>query len=950
MKTHYMILAAVLILSACRAGTQDGDIPDATADITLSLPGADTKSRISDTDRISEMTVAVFNPEGILETACYSEGVSITLRLDRNRSHNAYIIANLGDLTSCIPDTEDGMDGFNAIIPSYAYMIGKGLPGAGRALIPPGWKAGQEQQVILDRLAAKLDIDIDISEIGDDLKALEYSLISVRNLNRSLTLFPSGVSPASRAESEDDFLPDFDFDDLKGTVTSRNVTRTVTLIVPENMSGANDGLATYVELSTRKKINTDGVKGGISYRFHVNDDKDIIGGESYRINLRLTWEGMFTEGSWQVCRDDDWADTRRLFFSDSVGSRQSSVINICPGSTADTYVYYSHDGSIRDRGRRSTFNHYPYGWQLFLDDTQISKNSTSGSIGATGISWNIDDTNDRITFRASPTARSGTEIRLYAESFDERHSHEAKLRVTRPLSASWESEPKYVAQQGILRAIGAESADMVHYSVKEGDGIIRLTDNGNGSATVSATGPGSAIIRMDCADSGQEGVCTVSVRKPVMMPSSGLRSGAITLHPDGTEVHCGFTFVSEEGDALSFSPALYDEFLAPVFDTKSGYVDILPKDDTRTSFDIFIGRLHLDGKAVDYRGGVFDRLSVSTRIPGCAVNKIGDIPINGTDPFSSNFRNGRNTFYGTWHDYSAIKATTSATLSTTGIENTLGNEQWPIRIPDISARTESISYCGVPEGIHSDDAASLDLSSISRNTGYTTLIPSFTHRGRHAAGKVWLMGVVSNKHSQSDTIRAAAGYINIFLHGAAGCEITRHVSGGSYSVPTGPPGIGTTPEYDKCFYVRFRLSPETCTASYAFSLIAGKGSIKQFIFGVDGFDETAGAVFIKSIGERSSYLVPMCKGFYEKDESEDYQICYNGSKMSTYTDSGYSQLKKLVPGLMGLREDISNRLYKLDGSACYHYKPFGDMVSADGYGFYILHDLGTIAPATNGWF
>ncbi|MBR5385165.1 MAG: hypothetical protein IK143_04790 [Bacteroidales bacterium] len=949
MKARYIVLTTMFIMSASCTGTQDGDILDTPADITLSLSGADTKSRISDTDRISEMTVAVFNPEGILETTCYSEGTSITLRLDRNRSHNAYIIANLGDRTSSIPDTEDGMDGFKAIIPSYAHMVEKGLPGAGMAVIHPGWNAGQEQQVALNRLAAKLNIDIDISEIGDDLKALEYSLISVRNLNRSLTLFPSSDSPSSRAESTDDFLPDFDYDDLKGTVTSRNVTRTVTLIVPENISGSNDGFATYVELSTRKKANTDGVKGGLCYRFHVSDDNDIIGGESYHINLRLTWEGMFTEESWQVCRDDDWSDTRRLFFSDSGDFKQTSVINICPGSSADTYVYYSHDGHMRDRGRRSTFNNYPYGWQLFLDDKQISKSTTSGSIGSAGISWNIDDTDDRITFNASSTARSGTEIRLRAESFDERHSCEATLRVTRPLTASWESEPKYVAQQGILRATGAEGTDIVHYSLEEGNGIIRLNDNGDGSATISTTGAGTAIIRMECADSGQEGFCTVSVRKPVMLPGSGLQSGAITLHPDGTEVRCGIAFVSEEGESISFSPALYDEFLAPVFTTQSGYVGIAPTDDLHTVFDIFIARLHLDGKVVDYRGDVFDRLSISTKTPGCAINKVGEIFIQGTDPFPANFRSGKNTFYGTWHDYSAIMATTSATLSSTAIENTLGNEQWPICIPNISARAESISYCGTPAYIHSDDAASLNLS-ISRNTGYTTLTPSFTHRGRHAAGKVWLMGVVSNKHSQSDTIRAAAGYINIFLHGAAGTEITRHVSNGSYSVPTGPSGTGTTPKYDKCFYVRFRLSPETYAASNAFSLIAGKSSIKQFVYGADGFDETTGAAFIKSIGERNCYLVPLCKGFHEKEESEDYQICYNGSKMSTYTDSGYSKLKKLVPGMMCLREDKSGKLYKIDGAACYHYKPFGDMVSADGYGFYILHDLGTIAPATNGWF
>jgi len=359
------------------------------------LPGTDAFERM-----VSGVTVMAYTAAGILETAGYYTAGSFTLPLSRGTGHTLYLFANMGDLRGSAPADEALVGEVSFAIPSYDSLSERGLPMAGRTVLPAG--AGSTT-VSLRRLMAKVVLGVDhtsLSTGGDEAPFLRGTL-RLRGAARLLRPFAPGGSRARSAEEL--FEGGTDWADLSGDAFSSPAGEAL-LYVPENRQGillsegagpldkslSNSALSsreaaalcTYLEFTGEKVGTRDGVSGFLTYRFFPGADParnfDLEGGKRYGITLVLSWDGMFIEGNWMVERDE-WSDSRRILVSGSPDGGWAGELSLTlPPGVQDHpfYVFYSPSGaSYSMTPANGSYPHATYGWTFTFDGREGSASS-----------------------------------------------------------------------------------------------------------------------------------------------------------------------------------------------------------------------------------------------------------------------------------------------------------------------------------------------------------------------------------------------------------------------------------------------------------------------------------------------------------------------------------------------------------------------------------------------
>ncbi len=390
----FLFLLAPLAFSSCSADSLVPECGDGGGDIfrvDLSVPGMKATKSVLGGDawesQVNDLTVAVYDAgTGILEAMDYFSGSSASLTINRSRPHRIYVLANMGDQMMNISEDEEGMQNFYFAMSSFDDMASMGIPMAGVVTTSSGTTSCT---VSLRRLLAKLVVTVDRSDIGaggDDCTAFTSGTLYVRNVYGNIFPFLPG---GSAAISESDFFGgDTDYEDILLEGASA-ISETVVLYVPENMQGTHlagngnqldkslsngefsgqeeSALCTYLEFDAWKNGMVDGVNGSIIYRFYPGGDAttnfDLEGGKRYDITLRLTWNGMFTEGNWMVTRGDDWEDFREIYVGpyDEDNFDTEYYMEVPPGIVDEPWrVFY--DPLMMGLTEDEPYSHADYGW------------------------------------------------------------------------------------------------------------------------------------------------------------------------------------------------------------------------------------------------------------------------------------------------------------------------------------------------------------------------------------------------------------------------------------------------------------------------------------------------------------------------------------------------------------------------------------------------------------
>ena len=398
------ILAGALLLFAGSCAKESGTLREDTCllPVSLSVEGEEvlTRSVLPEgstfESAIKEVTVFAYDSStGRLAAAKHFTSSSFSLTLTRTAPHNLFVFANMGDLSGSAPLSESDVPNISYTIPSYDALASRGMPMAGQKSVAAG---ATSAPVSLRRLMAKLILKVDNSDmaLGGSSQPFENGSMRVCQVARILYPFSSGGS-AARSTS-DLFTGLTDYGSVQADAA---VTRELVLYVPENRQGVllpgnteqmdksysntdlngntQAGRCTYIEFTGMKLGDVDGVAGDFTYRFYPGADAtknfDLEGGKTYRITLKLTWDGLFVVGNWMV-EKNGWSDSRDMHIS--LGGDETFERDIyveLPPGVSDFYydIYYSPKSQpYSSSPENGSYRHREYGWTYDLDSMTAS--------------------------------------------------------------------------------------------------------------------------------------------------------------------------------------------------------------------------------------------------------------------------------------------------------------------------------------------------------------------------------------------------------------------------------------------------------------------------------------------------------------------------------------------------------------------------------------------------
>lgn len=543
---------------------------------------------------ISEIVLAVYDAESgkLYQSSFFSPVSKVEMHLPAGTGYNVYAVANMGE--AALPISEKEMEGFAYRIGSYGEIGRKGMPMCGKyeSLVP-----GKTSECILvmERLMAKLRITIDhtglTGEEGNSIKFKNLSL-AIRQCNGTLYPFKNG---GSRAISSGDLLQDeegnFDMGAQSGPDGGGNTElspgyaddSTFVFYVPENrmgvlmpdntdpylktpeglgMSGLDSkisGLATYAEFKGYYDGLDNGLEGGVTYRFYLGSDSvsdfNVERNVMYDIVLGFTESGLGLEGNWKVTKDDDWSDTRTLYFT-------GGPYGIYPGGTLDVEVFWNSMGTTDNMtGYCGKYWEYDFG---------------SGAMSDGGLLFDFDPASNIFSFRASPDAAPGMSFPLRINTLDEIVSDNTTITVNERLPEleiipDRDMKDFYVAQKAVLTVGGISPGRMLVAEITTGEGTVSINgeDLSSGRLVLSALKPGAASIRISSEDGLQEAVMDINVKKPYLK----FLADEFTLSVDGAAVSCRTEYYKDSyGNEIltDFDSRLYESILKPVYSFRSG--------------------------------------------------------------------------------------------------------------------------------------------------------------------------------------------------------------------------------------------------------------------------------------------------------------------------------------------------------------------------------------------
>ena len=573
MRLKYMIMGMLGILFlACSREKTSPESPSSQEECILSLTVDKepvTKSILPSgiENRLDNAFVLIMGGNGYsrykyFDFTSASQPTSVDWRMPAGQDYTVYAVGNMGNIYSSLPKTGSGYDmaSFRYEVPAYSGLTS--LPMAKVVSLPASQfsqGANIQLSIILERLMARVSVRVNKSGItgGDAAHALQSASLHLRQVAKALYPFRAGGSLA--VSDADVFSGNTDYYVFSAGEAWNLDSGEITLYVPENRQGqllgsnnvqarksgidaAVEALAqknrlTYVEFASSKDGTTDGVSGSLVYRGYLGsnetNDFSVERNRTYSATLNLTWDGFTLHADgWRIDRGEDWNDARRLAFLDADG-KALNYLKIHKKGSGEAFAYFGidGDGGSGTAGRKDVSS-YPYGWYLTGNDLTLAGHDGSGDqyTVATGVTVQClgaatvgGKAVTRLRFAASAAAAVTTESvsdrhRFGLHTMDgSLHSNGLQLDIEElPFEFEWvnDGSPSYVAQKGTLRCIdpytGSVSTEGV-FHIKTGyTPQIRLTNNGDGTATVSVIGPFNVLAdALSITDADGDRACAI---------------------------------------------------------------------------------------------------------------------------------------------------------------------------------------------------------------------------------------------------------------------------------------------------------------------------------------------------------------------------------------------------------------------------------------------------------
>lgn len=306
---------AAAISGSC--GLHDDAMPK---DISLRLVCDNIESRASDPDEnlLTDISILIFDEKGDLEEYFWSDEGNPTFeaRLVTDREYTICACANFGYRTYADKITE--LDEIRYHM-AYPDDYRNGIPMYAREEIFLS-EDDEELTVTLERLMAKISLQMDRSRLSDDVSMYVRS-VKIGNCPRT-----SAVFTQNQVHDEDDCFPvgflrrNMETDNLN-SVSSGGLSKEVSLYMLENMQGEpeehiyEDSDKVFDEKDSRREtcsyieleieyISDDlySIGKGLIYRFYLGEDRNSLDIERnchYRITVTPEDDGLSDDG-WRV--------------------------------------------------------------------------------------------------------------------------------------------------------------------------------------------------------------------------------------------------------------------------------------------------------------------------------------------------------------------------------------------------------------------------------------------------------------------------------------------------------------------------------------------------------------------------------------------------------------------------------------------------------------------------
>lgn len=318
--------AVLTILCSCSTYEGNPEIQGCETDITISINGLETRAADPDEDKISELTLMIFDENGFLEDRktfgkwdlSGKTAITYSINLLKGKKYDIYACANIG-----LPVNAKTLEELRALQFHLVYPdeYREGLPMAGWVEGISVENSDTEINVKLERLMAKISLNIDRGGLSEDVT---MNVISARlgNCPRSARIFTENAVDSG----EECFASGFTRTENECTVLNRNIgnglSGTISMYMLENMQGEFDSngisddsekvfdtldvrqqTCSYVELKLdyqSDRYQTSGTP--LLYRFYLGKDRnnlDIERNCHYHITVIPEDDGL-SDDSWRV--------------------------------------------------------------------------------------------------------------------------------------------------------------------------------------------------------------------------------------------------------------------------------------------------------------------------------------------------------------------------------------------------------------------------------------------------------------------------------------------------------------------------------------------------------------------------------------------------------------------------------------------------------------------------
>ena len=306
------ILIACILFASCNIDRQEADISILIGETVLK-----TKSELPDEEKISDVSILIYDIYGRLEHSSYHVGQSVfQAKLLKGEKYEIRAFVNFGYKITAQHIEELADIQFHLAYPDE-YKNGIPMVATAEVVI------GEDSQIVLEpvRLMSRISLKMDRSRLSDDVR-MEVSSVRIGNCPKKVKAFGN-----SRAESEDDCFTVGYFHSgsecsALNTEDGRRISDEVSLYMLENMQGrfnengvdSDEGkifkeydkrqdICSYVELALEYSSPTwTSMTGPLIYRFYLGEDRNSLDVERnchYHITVSPEDDGL-KESSWRV--------------------------------------------------------------------------------------------------------------------------------------------------------------------------------------------------------------------------------------------------------------------------------------------------------------------------------------------------------------------------------------------------------------------------------------------------------------------------------------------------------------------------------------------------------------------------------------------------------------------------------------------------------------------------